>query len=305
MSRWKHALPWAAFALATLPLSGLAGLACATSPTTQLVIEASDDGGEGGATGPGSGGDGSASTKDGESGGEGGGSTGPDGGTSSGGGDGGAGSEAGAGGDSGGAGTGGDSGSTGAPDAGPDAPATTAPFDVSWCPGSAITQNQVLGIFAPAATTATLATVTLDARQRNCQDQTGCQAWTPSTTLPLYAIQWNGNGFNFNGPTNITVPATGTATCTVPGPSCTATVGPFSALVYSSTPQQVTSWGVSPSVNGQQAQVGSWSPDPSGDYLEWGSVTTTASCLFGTENGRVYGAGGTYVEYQLVLYATY
>jgi hypothetical protein len=75
--------------------------------------------------------------------------------------------------------------------------------------------------------------------------------------------------------------------------------------VYSSTPQQVTSWGVSPSVNGQQAQVGSWSPDPSGDYLEWGSVTTTASCLFGTENGRVYGAGGTYVEYQLVLYATY
>jgi len=297
MSRWKHARSWATLTLATVPLTGLA---CATSPTTQLVIEASDAGGSDGATGPGS--DGGASIKDGASGGEGGSSTGPDGGTTSRGGDGGASSEAGASGDS---GTTGDSGSMGAPDASPDAPATTAPFDISWCPGSAITQTQVLGIFAPAATSATLATVTLDAQQRNCQDQTGCQGWTATTTLPLYAIQWNGNGFNFNGPTNINVPATGTATCTVPGPSCTATVGPFSALVYSSTPQQVTSWGVSPSVNGQQAQVGSWSPDPSGDYLEWGGVTTTASCLFGTENGRVYAGSGTYVEYQLVLYATY
>ena len=305
MSRCNHALPWAALTLAAVPLAGLTGLACATSPTTQLVIAASDDGGSDGATGPGAdgstgaGSDGGASTKDGASGGDSSSSTGPDGGTSTGGG------EAGAGGDSGTTGTGGDSGSTGAPDASSDAPATTAPFDISWCPGSAITQTQVLGIFPPAATSATLATVTLDAQQRNCQDQTGCEGWTPTTTLPLYAIQWNGNGFNFNGPTNITVPATGTATCTVPGPSCTATVGPFSALVYSSTPQQVTSWGVSPRVNGQQAQVGSWSPDPSGEYLEWGGVTTTASCLFGTENGRVYGASGTYVEYQLVLYATY
>jgi hypothetical protein len=227
--------------------------------------------------------DGGASTEGGSSSGGGDSSTGTDGGTSS----------------------GGDSGTKGVSDAGSDAPAITTPWDISWCPGAAITQSQVLAIFPAAATSATLATVTLDARQRQCQDMTGCQAWTPATTLPLYGIQWNGAGFNFPGPTDITVPATGTAVCTVPGPNCTATVGPLTALVYSSTPQQITSWGVSPDVNGSQAQVGSWSPDPSGDYIEYGGATTAETCLFGTENGRVYGSAGLYTEYQMVLYAQF
>lgn len=285
MSRWTVLAPLAVCALVNAPI------ACATSSSSQPGFASGDDGGpgatNGGSTadgGTGAGGDGASPSADAADTHDDGSTTGDDA------------SSTGA----------NDAGTTATTDAGPDASATgPAPFDVSWCPGAAITQQQVLAIFPPAATSATLATVTLAARQRNCQDQTGCQGWTPSTTLPLYAIQWNGNGFDFNGPTDITVPASGTAVCTVPGPNCTATVGPFTALVYSSTQQQVTAWGVSPDVNGAQAQVGNWSPDPSGDYLEWGQVTTTASCLWGTEDGRVYGASGTYVEYQLVLYATY
>ena len=167
-----------------------------------------------------------------------------------------------------------------------------------------MTSQQILALFAPAATTATMGSVTLDAQQRQCQDQTGCQGWTPTTTLPLYDIQWTGDGFDFVNPTSITVPASGTATCTVPGPNCTVTVGPVTSSVYPPYSSDFN-WAVSPSVGGEQAQVGNWSSDPSGDYVEWGPTTTTATCLFGTENGRIYGASGTYTEYEMVIYGQY
>jgi hypothetical protein len=189
-------------------------------------------------------------------------------------------------------------------DASNDAPIVTSPFDVSWCPGAEVTSQQILALFAPAATSATMGSVTLDARQRQCQDQTGCQGWTPATSVPLYDIQWTGNGFAFVSPTDVTVPASGTATCTVPGPQCTVTVGPVTSGIYPPYDSSFM-WAVSPSLNGQQAQVGDWSSDPSGDYIEFGATTTTSSCLFGTENGRIYGASGTYTEYQMVIYGQY
>jgi len=189
-------------------------------------------------------------------------------------------------------------------DAQGDGPSITSPFDISWCPGAQVTSQQILALFAPAATSATMGSVTLDAQQRQCQDQTGCQGWTPSTSLPLYDIQWTGNGFAFDNPTDVTVPASGTATCTVPGPQCTVTVGPVTSSIYPPYDSNFN-WTVSPSLNGTQAQVGDWSPDPSGDYLEWGPTTTTSSCLFGTENGRIYGASGTYTEYEMVIYGQY
>ncbi len=200
----------------------------------------------------------------------------------------------------------GSSGVDGAPggDASGDGPPIVSPFDISWCPGAEVSEQQILAIFAPAATSATLGSVTLDAQQRQCQDQTGCQGWTPTTTLPLYDIQWTGNGFAFDNPTSVTVPASGTAACTVPGPVCTVTVGPVSSGVYPPYSGDFN-WSVSPSVNGEQAQVGDWSSDPSGDYIEWGATTTTSTCLFGTENGRIYGANSTYTEYQMVIYGQY
>jgi hypothetical protein len=293
-------------AMCALAAAAAAPTACASSPATQGFTAAEEAGAADGSTSDSGSilGDGSSSSKEGGASGDGDaqashdGATSSEAGSSSGGGDSSTGTD-------GNTSTGGDSGTTGSPDAAPDSPSITTPWDISWCPGAAITESQVLAIFAPAATSATLATVTLDARQRQCQDQTGCQGWTASTTLPLYAIVWNGSGFNFTGPTNIAVPATGTAVCTVPGPTCTATVGPLTALVYSTTTQQITPWGVSPDVNGSQAQVGNWSQDPSGNYVEYGGATTASSCLFGTENGRVYGTSGLYTEYQMVLYAQF
>jgi hypothetical protein len=125
-------------------------------------------------------------------------------------------------------------------------------------------------------------------------------------TVPLYVINWTGSGFSFINPTTVTVPTAGTATCTVPGPQCSVSVGPVTSGVWpADTANPSFLWGVSPRINGSQVQAGSWSSDPSGNYITWGDVTTTNSCLFGTENGRVYGASGTYVEYQVVIYGQY
>ncbi|MCW5832975.1 MAG: hypothetical protein KIS78_11245 [Labilithrix sp.] len=73
------------------------------------------------------------------------------------------------------------------PPASPPTPANTV-FDPSWCSGSPITKSEALAKFQPAATTATLGTVQLDGRKRDCHDQTGCQAWQPTTSLPFYKV---------------------------------------------------------------------------------------------------------------------
>jgi hypothetical protein len=195
---------------------------------------------------------------------------------------------------------GGDGGTT------PDAAIPAASFDPSWCSGAEITQQQVLSRFAPAATMATLATVAIDARKRACQDQTGCQGWVTTATVPFYQINWTGSGFTFINGVDFAVPATGQARCTVPGPNCSVTIGTLTSNVYpadTSNPSYL--WGVTPYLAGSGVQVGSWSFDPRGNYIPWGATTTTNTCLWGTENGRVYGQSATYTEYQIVVYATY
>lgn len=186
-------------------------------------------------------------------------------------------------------------------DASPVAPA--APFDANPCGGGAITSAEVLSHFAPAATTTTFGNVWASARKRNCQDQTGCQGWMAASSADLYRIQWNGSGFSFVNPTTLPVPGSGTITCTVPGPSCTLTIGPMTSNVY--PPEQGRPLGITPRVAGGQVQVGNWSFDPKGNYLQYTSSVVTSSCLWGSMSGRIYGASGTYVETQLVVWGSF
>jgi hypothetical protein len=197
----------------------------------------------------------------------------------------------------------------GANDASVDAtPPPPSPFDISWCPGATITEPQVLARFAPAATTATLGNVTLDARSRACQDQTGCAPYVAVSSVPLHRINWTGSGFTFPLMNDVAVPQHGVATCVVPGPRCSLVIDIVTSVVWPNEGSNTNfMWGVSPRIAGTQVQVGNWSPNPSGSYLNWGSgsVTTTNTCLFGTMSGRVYSTGGQYTEYQMVIFGQY
>jgi hypothetical protein len=170
------------------------------------------------------------------------------------------------------------------------------------CTG-AITTDDILAHFAPAATSATFGTVWADARSRQCQDQTGCQPWQAASSVDLYRINYTGSGFTFVDPTTLSVPATGTITCTVPGPECTLTLGPMTSNVYPA--EQGRPLGITPAVGGAQVQVGSWSSNPRGTYLQYTSSIVAKSCLWGSMSGRVYGASGTYVETELVVWGSY
>jgi hypothetical protein len=206
-------------------------------------------------------------------------------------------------------------GATNASDVDGGVPADAAPpsiFDPSWCTGPAITQQQVESLFAPAATSATLTTtVTVDAQQRVCQDQTGCQPWEATTTVPLYEFTPSilpVNIFNLTNEVDFAVPATGQVGCTVPGPLCSFTASDLSSSVYSPVAQTgVLMWGLWPSLSSDNSdvQVGNWGGPVISHYQTWGTTITTNTCLWGTDDGRVYGDNGTYTEYQLVVYAQY
>jgi len=189
-------------------------------------------------------------------------------------------------------------GSGGTPTTGP-----PTPWDASPCVGPAVADTDLLAFFPPASTMTTFGSVWVDARTRNCQDQTGCQAWQTGTSADLYRISWTGNGFAFIDPTTLGVPSDGTITCTVPGPSCTLTIGPMTSNVY--PPEQGSPLGITPRVNGAQVQVGNWSANPQGNYLQYDSSVVTSTCLWGTMYGRTYSTGGVYVETQLVVWGSY
>ena len=191
--------------------------------------------------------------------------------------------------------SGGDSGTT--------RPAGPTPWAASPCTGAAIGTNDILSHFAPAATSATFGTVWVDAQQRQCQDQTGCQGWQPASSFDLYRIAYTGSGFTFTNPTTIPVPSSGTITCTVPGPSCTLTIGAMTSNVYPA--EQGRPLGITPRIAGAQVQVGNWSFDTRGNYLQYTSSTVTTTCLWGSMSGRVYGASGTYVETQMVVWGSF
>ncbi len=99
----------------------------------------------------------------------------------------------------------------------------------------------------------------------------------------------------------IAVPATGTASCTVPGPGCGITVGSLTSSILADTTNPQLPWGEGPNINGHQFQVGNWSSDPRGNFLMWNTGVTSNTCLFGSENGRIYGQNGQYTEYELAI----
>jgi hypothetical protein len=142
-----------------------------------------------------------------------------------------------------------------------------------------------------------------NARVRQCQDQTGCQGWGPTSSADLYRIEWTGNGFDFPNASTLSVPATGSITCVVPGPTCQLTIGPMTSNVY--PPEQGRALGITPRISGSQVQVGNWSPDPRGNYVQYANSAVTSTCLWGTMSGRVYGTSGTYAETQLVVWGAF
>jgi hypothetical protein len=186
----------------------------------------------------------------------------------------------------------------GAADAGTQNP----PWDTP-CTDATIDSQSVLAHFAPAASTTTFGTVWAAARKRSCQDQTGCQGWQPASSVDLYLISWNGAGFDFINPTTLNVPATGSISCQVPGPQCTLTLSSMTSNVY--PPEQGRPLGITPRVNGSQVQVGSWSFDPAGNYLQYTSSIVTQTCLWGSMSGREYGANQTYVETELLVWGSF
>jgi hypothetical protein len=56
---------------------------------------------------------------------------------------------------------------------------TSDPFDPASCTGAAMTQQQALAYFAPAATEAAIAPYHVKIRSRSCNTLTGCAAWQP------------------------------------------------------------------------------------------------------------------------------
>jgi hypothetical protein len=202
---------------------------------------------------------------------------------------------------------------------------SSAPFDVSWCSGPTPTSEQVLAHFPPASTQVRLAAITVDARQRECQDQTGCGDWTPSHSIPLYEIKWgskelpkvNVGFYYFDTPINVDVPFTDTVTnlsCAVPGPDCIVSVRyGLGFTVFTDRPY--TKW------HNTYRQIGNWSASPE---RYWGSPQMwngnfTNSCVYAEERGRVYhdnlvrgqgelnpaGSSGLYTEYQIVAYGSF
>ncbi len=185
-------------------------------------------------------------------------------------------------------------------------PGSTTPFDIAWCPGDRITEAQVLEKFEPGAATADLGAVIIAARAWDCQEQTGCRPPQEVTSVPIHRIVGSASsGYRFPLEVEIEVPQQAIATCTVPGPRCSVRFGALKTVLWPHDGRYTDwPWGVTPQIDGWWVQPGDWTHRPD-RYRAWQRVTTTASCLFGSVTGRVYGDNGTYREYQLVIYGRY
>ncbi len=183
-------------------------------------------------------------------------------------------------------------------------------FDPTWCSGPAITRSQILSKFAPAATEASLGRVTLEGRQRECQDQTGCQAWNASTKLPFYTVTYGSNGYYTSNPVDVSVPASGPINLTVGSSSVAIAIGldnsSFS-LGSSTNMTDTPSFDFRmPRLNNASVEVGSWLSSP-GNYQSFYQKNITDSCLQALSSGKVYAAtgNGQYTEYTVSLHAQY
>jgi hypothetical protein len=191
----------------------------------------------------------------------------------------------------------------------PPPPPSSTPFDLATaCPGAPITYAQLLSKFAPAASTAVLGKLVMDARQRACQDQTGCAEWQPASSVPFYRVQYT-SAYQFFDARALAVPAAATATLS----ATTSSVGLRIALdgvaleVGNSVQRSASTADFrlnGLTLDGKLVQVGGWSSN-SGTFLWFYQDKITNDCLFTTSTGRVYGANGAYTEYQVVFHGTY
>lgn len=189
----------------------------------------------------------------------------------------------------------------------PRPPPREIPADISWCSGPTITHAQLLARYEPATTTALLSNIVLDARQRECQDQTGCRAWEVSSSVPFYRIDWtSGPGYSFSSPTPVAVPANGAARLSVSKPEIDLTLDSVAGFHTNLTLPNGSAAGFQTDIGGAPVQVGSWSSN-TGSYLWFWNRAVTNTCLYASSTGRVYHSPGpgTYTEYEAVVYARY
>ena len=189
---------------------------------------------------------------------------------------------------------------------------TNTVFDPSWCSGSNITKAETLSKFQPAATTATLGTVTLEGRKRECQDQTGCLGWQPTTSLPFNVLTYSsyyGTWTPSSTSRSITTPSTGKAILNATSNTISIALGlddyPGLSLSSSSSFSNNPSWSFDmPTLDGSNIQVGSWAANQY-SHGSFSQKKVTNHCLQALSTGRVYSENGKYTEYNASFHSTY
>lgn len=188
-----------------------------------------------------------------------------------------------------------------------DASASDTFFSTGYCPGTTITNAQLISHFPPASTTTVLTTVTMLGRQRECQDVTGCLGWTVSTELPFFHIEYS-NHYSFDRPVTIAVPATGKLVLSNPGQFTQLTIDLDATPDFDSNLvlPGAQAAGFQTTLAGEAIQLGGWSSG-GGTYLWFYTRAMTASCVIAIEDGRVYHPAndGTYTEYEASIFGTY
>jgi hypothetical protein len=192
----------------------------------------------------------------------------------------------------------------------PSAPAP--PWTVSACTGSDISRSQLLSRFAPASTTGTLGRIVMNARQRACQDLTGCADWQPASNVPFNQFVWTGNHYATTGnpPQTIAVPSSGAASLSIQGNDVVITLGLAASPLNLSRAGTATFTEIKYGV-GPDYFVGSDLQTLNRNWVLTANQRVTNSCLFVESFGREYRTlqggrrDGSYTEYHVVWSGTY
>lgn len=200
------------------------------------------------------------------------------------------------------------------------APPTPAgpPWSVGACGGAPITRAELLTRFAPGSATSSLGRIVMNARQRACQDVTGCGDWQPAGAVTFRQYVWTGHHFSFTGNAErIAVPSAGTAALAVRGPSMGGN-DVWITLGLDAAPLTVARVGDSPFIKlayggggGADYFVGSDTKTFRKYQVSNAQQKVTSSCLYLETFGREYkelqggATDGTYTEYHVVWSGTY
>lgn len=79
-------------------------------------------------------------------------------------------------------------------------------FDEDACTGPLLSKAQILAKMAPSTTTARLGTLTIVARERLCNELTGCLAWQPATRVPVSFPERYGPNLEYDGVGSASLP---------------------------------------------------------------------------------------------------